>query len=151
MTPTKQLHYTITIDAPRQRVWKTMLEPESYQQWVNVSWPGSRYVGEWKKDASIRFLGGGDSQGGTLATLDELKPNERVSARHVAVINADGTEDRDSEMAQGWIGSTESYTFAEQGGKTRLDVDIATAPQWESMFNDGWPAALDKLKELCER
>jgi uncharacterized protein YndB with AHSA1/START domain len=150
MTPTKQLHFTITIDAPRPQVWKTMLEPASYREWVNVSWPGSRYVGEWKKGADIRFLGA-DDQGGTLATLVDLEPNARVSARHVAAINADGSEDRDSELARGWIGTTERYTFSDDGGKTRLDVDIATSEPWTPMFNGGWPAALAKLKELCER
>lgn len=150
MPTTKSLQYSVTIDAPRHKVWTTMLEPASYNEWVSVSWPGSRYVGEWKQDASIRFLGG-DGQGGTLATIEDLRPDERVLARHVAVINGDGSEDRDSEMAKGWIGTTEGYTFTEHGGKTRLSVDTVTSPQWESMFNDGWPAALDKLKELCER
>jgi uncharacterized protein YndB with AHSA1/START domain len=150
MSMTKQLQYTVTIGAPRQKVWKSMLEPASYTEWVSVSWPGSRYIGEWKQDASIRFVGG-DGQGGTLATIVELKPNQRVLARHVAALSADGSEDRDSEIAKGWIGTTEAYTFTDVGGDTRLDVDIVTSPQWESMFNEGWPAALKKLKELCER
>ena len=72
MSMTKELQFTVTIDAPRQKVWKTMLEPASYKEWVGVSWPGSRYIGEWKKDASIRFVGG-DGQGGTLATIVDLK------------------------------------------------------------------------------
>lgn len=147
---TRALQYTATIDAPRQKVWKTMLEPATYNEWVGVSWPGSRYIGEWKQGASIRFVGG-DGQGGTLATIVELTPNERVLARHVAVLTADGGEDRDSEMAKGWVGTTEAYTFTDDAGKTRLDVQIVTSPQWESMFNDGWPAALTKLKELCEQ
>jgi uncharacterized protein YndB with AHSA1/START domain len=150
MQAPKELHYTITIDAPRQKVWQTMIGPESYKEWVNVSWPGSRYIGEWKKDASIRFVGG-ESQGGTLATLVEFQPHAVIQARHVAVLNADGSEDRDSEMAKGWIGTTERYTFTDEHGKTRLDVHIVTPAAWESMFNDGWPAALAKLKELCER
>jgi uncharacterized protein YndB with AHSA1/START domain len=150
MSMTKELQFTVTIDAPRQKVWKTMLEPASYKEWVSVSWPGSRYIGEWKKDASIRFVGG-DGLGGTLATIVDLKPNELVLARHVAALNADGSEDRDSELARGWIGTTECYTFTDESGKTRVDVDIVTSAEWESMFKDGWPAALTKLKELCER
>ena len=61
-----------------------------------------------------------------------------------------GIEDRDSEVAKGWVGITEAYTFKEKNGKTELKVEINTNPQWESMFNDGWPAALDKLKEISE-
>jgi hypothetical protein len=68
----------------------------------------------------------------------------------VAALNADGSEDRDSELAKGWIGTTECYTFTDESGKTRIKVDIVTSAQWEPMFNNGWPAALVKLKELCE-
>ena len=150
MSMSNELHFTITIDAPRSKVWQTMFAPASYKEWVNVSWPGARYIGEWKKDASIRFVGG-DEQGGTLATIVDLKPNELVLARHVAVLNADASEDRDSELARGWIGTTERYAFTDESGKTRLNVDIVTSAAWESMFSDGWPAALIKLKELCER
>jgi uncharacterized protein YndB with AHSA1/START domain len=32
MSMTKELQFTITIDAPRQTVWKTMLEPASYKE-----------------------------------------------------------------------------------------------------------------------
>ena len=67
------------------------------------------------------------------------------------MINADGSEDRTSEIARGWIGTTEQYTFKEHDGSTDLIVEIETTPEWEAMFNDGWPNALAKLKEICER
>jgi hypothetical protein len=59
--------------------------------------------------------------------------------------------DRNSPEAKGWIGTTEEYTFTEKNGKTELKVTVNTTPEWESMFNDGWPDALKKLKEICER
>ena len=43
------------------------------------------------------------------------------------------------------------YTFTEKNGKTEVKVVMNTSPEWESMFNDGWPDALKKLKEICER
>src|SRR3712207_8485703 len=46
---------------------------------------------------------------------------------------------RSSDVAKGWIGTTESYTFTERNGKTTLTVEINTNPEWASMFNDGWP------------
>lgn len=45
----------------------------------------------------------------------------------------------------------ESYTFKEKEGRTELIVEIETPPSWENMFNEGWPIALKKLKEICER
>ena len=62
----KTLQFEISIDASPQKVWETMLDKETYVQWVDVAWPGSSYHGEWKKGASIRFTGD-DGGGGTLA------------------------------------------------------------------------------------
>jgi len=144
----KTLEFNINIAASPEKVSKIMLEPATYKEWVNVSWPGSIYEGTWKKGGNLRFISQG--QGGTLATLEEFKPNEFILARHIAVILSDGSEDTDSDMAKGWIGTTESYTFTEKNGGTELKVEIKTNPAWEKMFAEGWPKALDKLKELCE-
>jgi len=145
----KKLESKIEIAASKQKVWDTMFNPETYKEWVNVSWPGSYYEGNWKQGENLRFISPG--QGGTLATLVECRPYEFILAKHIAVINADGTEDRDSEIAKGWIGTTESYTFTENNGKTELKTEMNTSPEWEKMFTDGWPKALAKLKEICER
>ena len=125
-----------------------MLQPETYKEWVDVSWPGSYYKGKWEKGENLKFISPGG--GGTMATLLECTPYEYLLAEHVAVINPDGTEDRDSDIAKGWIGARESYTFSERNGETELTVEIHTTPPWADMFNEGWPKALDKLKEICE-
>ncbi len=145
----KKLEFKIDIAANPQKVWDTMLSPETYKEWVNVSWPGSYYEGNWKQGENLRFLSPG--RGGTLATLIEHRPYEFSMAKHIAVINSDGTEDRDSEVAKGWIGSTEAYTFTENDGETELKVEVNTNPGWEKMFTDDLPKALGKLKEICER
>ena len=144
----KTLEYNISIAAPVKKVWDTMLQPKTYQEWVNVSWPDSFYQGEWKQGEKIRFIG--DNGSGTLAEITELKPHDTVLAEHIAVLNPGGTEDRESEVAKGWIGINERYTFTERNGKTDIKVTIKTNPAWQKMFDDGWPAALKKLKEMCE-
>ena len=145
----KHLEFRTQIAADKKTVWDTMLQPETYKEWVNVSWPGSTYEGRWAKGENVRFISPG--QGGTMAQLIEQKPYDNILAKHIAVINADGSEDRTSEIARGWIGTTEQYTFKEHDGSTDLIVEIETTPEWEAMFNDGWPNALAKLKEICER
>jgi uncharacterized protein YndB with AHSA1/START domain len=145
----KRLEFTTDIAADKKKVWNTMLNPETYKQWVDVAWPGSYFEGLWAKGEQIRFISPG--QGGTLAELKEQKPYETILAEQVAVINPDGSEDRESKIAKGWIGTTERYTFNEQNGKTNLVVEINTPPSWAEMFEDGWPKALAKLKEMCER
>lgn len=144
----KHLEFKTQIDADRRKVWDTMLQPETYKEWVSVSWPGSTYEGKWSEGENIKFISPG--QGGTMANLVEEKPYNTILAKHIAVINPDGSEDRQSEIAKGWIGTTERYTFQEHKGKTELKVEIETTPEWENMFVDGWPNALAKLKEICE-
>jgi len=72
-------------------------------------------------------------------------------AKHIAVLKSDGSEDRDSREAKSWIGTTEAYTFREKNGSTELRTEMNVEPEWEKMLGDGWPKALAKLKELCER
>lgn len=126
-----------------------MIQPDSYKEWVNVAWPGSYYEGKWGLNENVRFISPG--QGGTLAKIVEYRPYEYILATHVAVINPDGTEDRDSETAKNWIGTTESYTFHEHDGKTELETEMNTNPEWGEMFADSMPKALSKLKEICEK
>ena len=145
----KKLEFKIEINADKKKVWDTMFNPVTYKKWVNVSWPGSYFDGVWKEGADMKFLS--SAGGGTMANLEKYKPHELVFAKHVAVLNGDGTDDRDSELAKGWIGSTEAYTLTEQNHKTELKVEIQTKPEWEKMFSDGWPAALAELKKLAEK
>lgn len=145
----KKLEYKIIINAPRQAVWETMLDQETYKQWVDAAWPSSYYEGEWKEGSNLRFITADGS--GTLATLIKHKSYELSYAKHIALLNPGGAEDRESEVAKGWIGTTEMYTFTEKKGVTELNVEINTNPDWAEMFNDGWPKALAKLKEICER
>jgi uncharacterized protein YndB with AHSA1/START domain len=145
----EHLEYKVVISASAKKVWETMLQKETYNQWVARSWPNSTYKGVWAKGEKVRFIGPDGS--GTLAELVELKPYERVLARHIAVLGPGGVEDRTSEIAKGWVGITEEYTFAEQLGKTTVTVSIETTPEWTGMFDEGWPGALNELKNITER
>lgn len=145
----KKLEYKIEISAPAKKVWETMLNKETYEQWVSRSWPNSSYQGKWEKGEQIKFVGPDGS--GTLAEITEAKPYENILARHIAVLGPGGTEDRSSDIANGWIGTTEGYKFVERSGKTTVTVSIETTPAWVQMFDEGWPAALEELKAITER
>ena len=144
----KAFEFTININARPEKVEAIMLGPETYKEWVGVSWPGSTYEGSWQLGEDLKFAAPG--QGGTLATIEVFKPHAYIQAKHIAVVNADGSLDKESDIAKGWIGTTESYTFTEQNGGTELKVQMVTKPEWGKMFTDSMPRALDKLKELCE-
>jgi uncharacterized protein YndB with AHSA1/START domain len=145
----KKLEFSITINAPKQKVWDTMLTLETYQQWVGASWPDSTYEGAWEEGNFLKFIG--EDKSGTLAEIIELKEYDYVLAKHVAILLADGVEDRESAFAQNWVGILENYFFSEKDGQTALVIKIETQPDWEKMFNDGWPNALAKLKSMCEQ
>lgn len=146
---TKELEFKTEINAPSKKVWEIMIDPETYKQWTHVSWPDSFYKGEWAKGSDIAFIGPDSS--GTLATLTEFEPYHAIVAKHVAILLSGGKEDRTSEDAKKWIGTTESYYFDEKNGKTNLTIKMKVTPEWEQMFNDGWPKALEKLKEISEQ
>lgn len=145
----KTLEFKITIAADRKHIWKTMLSPVTYRQWVMDSWPDSYYEGVWEKGEEIKFYG--PEGAGTLARIVEFKPYDLILAEHIAIIKQGGTLDKESDAAKSWTGSKEQYTFTSKGNETELLVTIVSDPVWLNMFNEGWPKALQLLKKLCEK
>ncbi len=145
----KNIEFKISIGGTKKKVWETMLAPVTYKEWVNEAWPDSFFEGEWKEGNNLRFIT--EDGSGTLATLIEHRPYDYSFAKHIAVLQPGGIEDRDSDVAKGWIGTAESYTFTEKNNITELKVVLRINPEFEAMFNEGWPKALAKLKEICER
>lgn len=144
----KKLEYQVEINAAAEKVWNTMLQPATYQQWTQVSWPGSLYEGKWEQGEEIRFVSANGS--GILAVVQELIPLTYLSLEHMAVLLPGGIADS-SEAVKIWIGTLERYRFNSSGKNTILTVEIITNPACADMFDEGWPKALDKLKELSEQ
>jgi uncharacterized protein YndB with AHSA1/START domain len=147
----KQLNYTVSINAPVQTVWTTMLDDTTYREWTSEFNAGSYFEGDWNQGSEIRFLGPDEkgSLGGMIATVEESRPNEYVSLRYVGQI-VDGRDDRSSDAAKEFIGTHERYSFSEADGATTVDVELDSEDEYVDMFNDAWPKALAKLKEISE-
>jgi hypothetical protein len=62
-----------------------------------------------------------------------------------------GVEDTTSEAARKWAPAFENYTFNDKDGATKVLVDIDIEDEHVQMFNEMWPEALRKLKELAEK
>lgn len=146
----KKVEYKTEINAKREKVWNTMLQRETYLEWTSEAWPGASFTGSWKQGEDMRFTGGGENAGGTMANVEEVRKPEYLRLNHVAVINGDGSLDRTSDIAKGWIGTLEEYFFTEKNGKTELKVILTISPEWEKEFAESWPKALAKLKAMCE-
>lgn len=150
----KKLQYKIEIRKPVQVVYKTMLgleRKENYEQWTAEFNPTSTYEGSWEKGTKIRFIGTAENgeRGGMVSKIVENIPNTFVSTRHFGVLKEDKeiTEGPDVER---WAGGHENYGFSETAGVTTVTVEVDVAEEYIDYFNDTYPRALKKLKEICE-
>lgn len=148
----QKLHFSTIIDAPKSKVWDVMLQDATYRAWTSAFNPaGSWYEGDWSAGSTIRFLGPGeDGQiGGMLSRIKENRLHDYVSIEHIGIIQ-DGHEDTTSEEVKRWAPAYENYTFNENAGRTEVLVDMDIHEEHKAMFEDAWPKALQKLKELAE-
>lgn len=150
----EKLEFSIEIDAPKQKVWDTMLNDQTYRQWTEVFNPsgGSYYEGDWSAGSKMRFLGP-DEEGnlrGMFCLVRENRPYEFISLQHLGELINGEEKPWPEEMTNGQR-IHENYTLRESGYKTEVVVSLDTNEQFKEMFQDMWPKALEKLKELAEK
>lgn len=149
----QKLHFSIQINAPREKVWNTMLDDATYREWTKAFNPGSYYVGDWTQGSEIRFLGpnpDGSGVGGMYSRIKENRLHEFISIEHLGMIK-DGAIDTTSDEVKKWTPAFETYTLAPKDGGTEVSVDIDVADEYATMFQEMWPPALNLLKELSEK
>lgn len=148
----EKLHFSIDIEASREKVWDTMLGEKTYPQWTEAFAPGSHYEGSWNKGDKVHFLAPDDSgeMSGMVSRIKENRKPEYLSIEHLGFIK-DGKEDTSSDEVKKWAGALENYTFTEENGKTEVLVDMDSDEEYEEMFQEMWPKALQRLKELAEK
>lgn len=148
----EKLNFKIDINAPKEKVWKTMLEDATYRLWTTPFSEGSYYKGDWSKGSKIIFLGPNPEtgkEGGMVSRIKENKLHKYISIEHLGEVY-DGVEDTTSDRVKVWAGALENYTFIDKNGKTELVVDLDINKEFKEMFEGMWPKALQKLKSLCE-
>jgi hypothetical protein len=148
----QKLHFSITINAPKENVWHTMLDDATYREWTTAFNPGSYYKGDWKEGSKILFLGpnpDGSGEGGMVSRIAKNRPYEYISIEHLGIMK-NGVEDTTSDEAKKWAPAFENYTFKEKDGATELLVDMDSEDGYAEMFSKMWPEALEKLKRLTE-
>ena len=149
----QKLHFSILINAPKDKVWHSMLDDKPYREWTKAFHEGSYYKGSWEKGSKILFLGPDPKtgeEGGMVSRIAENKPYEFISIEHLGIVQ-NGVEDTTSEAARKWAPAFENYTFNDKDGATEVLVDIDIEDEHVQMFNEMWPEALRKLKELAEK
>jgi hypothetical protein len=144
----KKLHFNAIINAPREKVWKILWDDKTYKEWTSVFAEGSEAVTDWTKGSKVLFLDGKGS--GMVSRIEENIPNEYMSIEHLGEVK-DGVEDTQSERVNAWAGAHENYSLKDVGGKTELSVDMDITSEFEEMFSEIWPKAMEKIKGIAER
>jgi uncharacterized protein YndB with AHSA1/START domain len=149
----QKIHFSIIINAPREKVWDIVLGEASYSKWASAFSPGSYFKGSWDEGSKILFLGpnpDGTGEGGMVSRIKENRLYEFVSIEHLGTIS-NGVEDTTSEDAKKWVTSYENYAFVDKDGGTEVFVEMNTLDEYKTMFEEMWPRALTALKELAEK
>lgn len=148
----ERLHFSIEISVPKERVWSTMLNDDTYRKWTEVFSPGSHFKGDWSEGSLMLFLAPGEdgSLEGMVSRIKESRLHEHISIKHLGTIK-NGVEDTESDEVQEWVGALENYTLIENSGRTEVHIDLDSTDRFKKMFMDVWPKALQKLKELAEQ
>lgn len=139
--------FSIFIQAPREKVWNTMLQDSTYREWTKPFNETSYFEGDWSEGSRICFLGTDDkgNTGGMASKIAKNIPFEYVSIQHLNSIK-NGVEEP-------WEGvSFENYRFTEKDGGTQVDVENTdVSDEYMDMMNEAWPKALEVLKVLSEK
>lgn len=146
----EKVTYSTVINAPRQKVWDTMLGKETYEQWTAAFQEGSTYTGNWEEGTEMIFTGPTDDEnhGGMYAVIAEYRPQEFVSIKHQGEIKNGEKVPWSAPLSEEGY---ENYTFRDVDGGTEVFVELVVPKEWISMFEGMWPKALAILKELAEK
>lgn len=151
----KKLQFKKEIKASAQKVYETMLglkTKSTYEYWTAAFNPTSTYEGSWEKGSKILFVGEDENgkKGGMVSEIVEHKPASFVSILHYGFLDGD-TEITTGEQVEQWAGGHENYNFQENNGITTVTVDMDSIDDYLDYFNNTYPKALDKLKEISEQ
>ena len=146
-----RIHLSTFINAPKEKVWDTMIADATYRQWTAAFNEGSYYKGSWEEGSKILFLGpGADGEGGMVSRIKENRKYEFISVEHLGIVK-NGVEDTESEEAKKWAPALENYTFIEKDGGTELTIDMDVVQEMKAEFETMWQNGLKILKDICEK
>ena len=146
----KKLTYSIIINKPQEFVFNKLMDKSAYPNWAKAWGEGMTYEGEWKEGEHISYFD--HSQGGTKVIIEEIKPNESIKTKHVAMVNPQNIEvEITDDMMRKWIGSREDYYFKRtEDNQTVMEVVMVADEAFEKMM-EAWTNALQYFKEICEQ
>lgn len=144
----QKLLFTTTINAPAEKVWKTLWEDATYRQWSSAFTEGSYALSSWQEGARVHFMA--PSGDGIFSEIAKMIPNEHMAFRHLGAMKG-GKEQPATEETKAWEGAMETYTLKQNGSSTELIVSIESVEEYASYFEGKFPVALKLVKEISEK
>ena len=134
---------TVTIDAPRAKVWDALTNPAKVAQYMH----GTNLSTDWKVGSPIAWKGEWKGQSYVdKGTVLAFEPERLLKNTHSSPMG--GSEDKPENY------HTVTYELAEDGGKTTLTLtqdNNATRDEADKMAKDNWGPMLQGLKETAEK
>lgn len=141
----KEIRFTVEIHAPKEKIWDTLWQDETFRQWAGIIDPGTHMVGELKEGGEVQFISANGY--GVTSLVEKLAPNDFLLLRHSADTQDSGKQEREKQ----WTGGAECYTLAEKDDTTTLTVAFDVPPELEEEFRASYPKALERIKSLAEK
>lgn len=140
----KKLSFSISISAPKEKVWEALWKDENYRNWTTIFHEGSRYVSDLVEGGEILFLGPENS--GMYAKIEKLTLFEKMYFLHLG-------EYKNGEKQGATYGedAIERYDLEEKDNSTILTVTMNAPEEYIGYFTNTFPKALEKVKEIAEQ
>lgn len=134
---------SVTIDAPRAKVWDALTNPLKVKQYMH----GTTMSTDWKVGSPITWTGEWQGQSyEDKGTVLAVEPERLLKTTHWSPMG--GSQDEPENY------HTVTYELAEQGGKTILALtqdNNATQEEADKMAENNWGPMLQGLKETAEK
>ncbi|MEO5775809.1 MAG: SRPBCC domain-containing protein [Flavobacterium sp.] len=143
----KKTTFSIDIKATKEKVWYSLWDDENYENWTSAFSEGCYAVSDWNEGSKIYFMG--PNGGGMNSKITIKKPFDVMSFIHNGELK-NFKELPITEETKAWSGSEERYDLTEKDGITTVKTTMDVVEKFADYFNDAFPKALQKLKEIAE-
>jgi uncharacterized protein YndB with AHSA1/START domain len=137
----------ILIAAPKERVWKVLLNETYTRIWYAEFSLGARADTNWEEGSKVFFTDlSGSGLVGQILTND---PYRKIVVEYQGLVIS-GEEDYESPEARLVRGGHETYLLTEQRGSTELSIETDMPDELVESMSQAWNRALQKVQELAE-
>jgi uncharacterized protein YndB with AHSA1/START domain len=147
----KKLTFKIEINATVEHVFDTMVDPIHLLEWMSVFSTDSSFEGKWEKGESVIFKCFNEKGElcGLVCRIEEFIPNELIYIQPYGTLENGILFDK-GEKVLGLDSTYEKYIFNQRENTTELIIEASAMDDYVQFFNETWPIALLKIKDICE-